>query len=56
MLLLGTSKLGTAARGTRSFDSRSGGLWVETDVFGDEHDARIEPFAEIALHVASWWT
>jgi len=32
------------------------GLWVETGVFGDEHDARIEPFGEIALDVASWWT
>ncbi len=32
------------------------GLWVELGVFGDEHDARIEPFDEIALDVASWWS
>jgi Uma2 family endonuclease len=31
------------------------GLWVELGVWGDEHDARIEPFAEVALDVASWW-
>lgn len=32
------------------------GLWVEIGVFGDENDARIEPFSEIPLDVASWWT
>jgi Uma2 family endonuclease len=31
-------------------------LWVELGVFGDETEARIEPFAEVALDVASWWT
>lgn len=31
------------------------GLWVEIGVFGDEHDARIEPFDEVTLDVASWW-
>lgn len=32
-----------------------GGRWVEVGVFGDERDARIEPFDAIALDVASWW-
>ena len=32
------------------------GRWVELGVYGDEHAARIEPFAEIELDVASWWT
>jgi len=31
------------------------GLWVELGVFGDETDARIEPFADVALDIASWW-
>ncbi len=31
------------------------GLWVEVGVWGDEQDARIEPFDAIALDVASWW-
>lgn len=30
--------------------------WVELGVFGDERDARIEPFEAVALDVASWWT
>jgi Uma2 family endonuclease len=30
-------------------------LWVELGVFGDEREARIEPFADVALDVASWW-
>lgn len=32
------------------------GLWVELGVFGDETAATIEPFADVALDVASWWT
>jgi Uma2 family endonuclease len=32
------------------------GLWVELGSWGDEHDARIEPFDAIALDVAGWWT
>ncbi len=32
-----------------------GGRWVELGVWGDENDARIEPFDAIALDVASWW-
>lgn len=31
------------------------GHWMELGVFGDERDARIEPFDAIALDVASWW-
>jgi Uma2 family endonuclease len=31
------------------------GLWVEIGVYGDETEAPIEPFAEVALDVASWW-
>ncbi len=31
------------------------GRWLELGVFGDERDARIEPFAEFALDIASWW-
>lgn len=31
------------------------GLWVEIGVFGDDRDARIEPFDAVALDVASWW-
>lgn len=32
------------------------GRWLELGVYGDEHEARVEPFAEIALDIASWWT
>src|SRR5258706_9555716 len=32
------------------------GRWLELGVFGDEHDARIEPFADVPLDVASWWS
>jgi len=31
------------------------GLWVEIGTYGDERDIRIEPFAAVALDVASWW-
>jgi len=31
-------------------------LWVELGSWGDERDARIEPFEAIALDVGSWWT
>lgn len=31
------------------------GHWVELGVWGDESDARIEPFQEVPLDVASWW-
>lgn len=31
------------------------GRWLELGVYGDEREARIEPFAEIALDIASWW-
>lgn len=31
------------------------GRWSELGVFGDERDARVEPFADIALDVAAWW-
>jgi Uma2 family endonuclease len=32
------------------------GLWVEVGVFGDETEARVEPFADVPLDVSSWWT
>jgi Uma2 family endonuclease len=32
------------------------GRWLELGVYGDEHEARIEPFGEVALDVAGWWT
>lgn len=31
------------------------GRWVELGVFGDEREARIEPFDAVPLDVASWW-
>lgn len=31
------------------------GRWSELRVWGDERDARIEPFEAVALDVASWW-
>jgi Uma2 family endonuclease len=31
------------------------GLWVEIGAWGDENDARIDPFADVALDVPSWW-
>lgn len=31
------------------------GRWVELGVWGDETDARIDPFAEVPLDIASWW-
>ena len=31
------------------------GHWVELGAWGDETDARIEPFNDIPLNVASWW-
>lgn len=32
-----------------------GGRWVELGVWGDEADARIEPFGDIPLDVGAWW-
>jgi Uma2 family endonuclease len=29
--------------------------WVELGVWGDDHEARIEPFEAVALDVGSWW-
>ncbi len=31
------------------------GRWVEIGVYGDEREARIVPFGEVPLDVASWW-
>ncbi len=31
------------------------GLWVEIGVYGDDREARIPPFADVPLDVASWW-
>lgn len=33
-----------------------GTRWVELAVYGDEREVRIEPFADVALDVAAWWT
>jgi len=33
-----------------------GGRWLELGVYGDEREARIEPFDAVALDVASWWS
>lgn len=30
--------------------------WVELAVYGDEHEVRIEPYADVALDVGAWWT
>jgi Uma2 family endonuclease len=43
-----------AARTLTAYRLESG-RWVELGVYGDERDARVEPFSEIALDVASWW-
>lgn len=43
-----------AARTVLAYRLESG-LWVELGVWGDETDARIEPFAAVPLDVASWW-
>lgn len=32
-----------------------GGRWLELAVYGDEREARIEPFDAIDVDVASWW-
>jgi len=31
------------------------GRWLELGVYADERDARIEPFADIAVDVSAWW-
>jgi Uma2 family endonuclease len=31
------------------------GRWVELGSYGDETEARIEPFDEVVLDVSSWW-
>lgn len=31
------------------------GRWFDIGVWGDETEARIEPFADITVNVASWW-
>lgn len=31
------------------------GRWLELGVYGDEQEARIEPFDAVTLDVASWW-
>jgi Uma2 family endonuclease len=31
------------------------GCWVELAVHGDEHEARVAPFSEVALDIATWW-
>ena len=44
-----------AARTVTAYQLESS-RWVELGVWGDERDARIEPFAGVALDVAGWWT
>ena len=29
--------------------------WLEIGTFGDETDARIEPFEQVAFDLMSWW-
>jgi Uma2 family endonuclease len=55
------AKVGVAHHWLIDLDARTltayrlqSGLWVEFGVYGDEHDARIEPFGDVALNVASW--
>jgi Uma2 family endonuclease len=43
-----------AARAITAYRLESG-HWVEIGVWGDETEARIAPFEEIALDVSSWW-
>jgi Uma2 family endonuclease len=43
-----------AARTLTAYRLESG-RWLELGVYGDEHEARVEPFAEVALDVAGWW-
>lgn len=31
------------------------GRWLTLGVYGDETEARIEPFDVVPLNVASWW-
>lgn len=42
------------ARAVLASRLESGG-WFEIGSFGDERDARIEPFAEAPLDIAAWW-
>ena len=32
------------------------GRWLELGVYGDEREARVEPFDAVALDVSSFWT
>lgn len=43
-----------AARTLASYRLEAG-RWVELGVYGDERDARVEPFDSVALDVAAWW-
>lgn len=45
----GERAIDTEARTVTAYRLQSG-LWVETGVFGDEREAHVEPFAEIARH------
>jgi Uma2 family endonuclease len=33
-----------------------GGHWLDLQRFGDETDARVEPFEDVTLDVAEWWS
>ncbi len=43
-----------AARTLTAYRLESG-RWLEVGVFGDEHEARVEPFDAVPLDVAAWW-
>ena len=43
-----------AARAVTAYRLESG-RWVELGAWGDETDARIEPFDAVPLDVAAWW-
>jgi Uma2 family endonuclease len=43
-----------AARTLTAYRLESG-KWLELGVYGDERDARIEPFDTVTLDVGSWW-
>jgi Uma2 family endonuclease len=43
-----------AARTLTAYRLESG-RWVELGVFGDEREARVEPFEAVPLDVAGWW-
>ena len=43
-----------AARTLSAYRLENGG-WFELGIYGDERDARIQPFDAVPLDIASWW-